>query len=176
MGRRPLGVMQRIMIIGGPGSGKSTLAQRLGKRLGLPVTHIDQFQFQAGWVEVDPNMRDEQVRKVIEGPSWIIDGNYSSTAEDRMARADTLVWLDIPIWRRLWRVALRTLKYLGQNRPDLPKGCPERLSAEFIHYIISTSKTQRAKAAARFDRMTRDAQAFHLRSSRDVQAFVAGIE
>jgi len=163
------------MIIGGPGSGKSTLAQQLGERLGLPVTHIDQFQFQAGWLEVDPNTRDKQVRKVIDGPCWIIDGNYSSTAEDRMARADTLIWLDIPIWRRLWRVARRTVKYLGQDRPDLPKGCPERFSAEFIRYIISTRKTQRAKAAGRYDRMTRDAQAIHLRSSRDVQAFLARV-
>ncbi|MEL6640377.1 MAG: AAA family ATPase [Pseudomonadota bacterium] len=164
--------MQRIMIIGGPGSGKSTLARQLGEKLGLPVTHIDQFQFQAGWVEVDPDTRDAQLRKVIAGPRWIIDGNYSSTAEDRMARADTLIWLDISIWRRLWRVALRTIKHYGKSRPDLPHGCPERFSAEFIRYIIATRKTQRAKAAARFERMTRDAQAFQLRSARDVHSFL----
>ena len=164
--------MQRVMIIGGPGSGKSTLARALGKKFGLPVTHIDQLQFGFGWVEVDPAKRDAQVRKVVARESWIIDGNYSSTAEDRMTRADTLIWLDIPLWHRLWRVARRTLKYYGQSRPDLPAGCPERFSVEFILYILSSNKRQKAKAADRYTTMSQEAQAVHLRSSRDVQMFL----
>ncbi|WP_147127497.1 hypothetical protein [Shimia ponticola] len=160
------------MIIGGPGSGKSTLARALGNKLGLPVTHIDQLQFDFGWAEVDPAKRDAQVRDVITRESWIIDGNYSSTVEDRIARADTLIWLDIPLRRRLWRVARRTLKYYGQSRPYLPAGCPERFSVEFIHYILSSSKRQRAKAADRYETMSQKAQAFHLRSTRDVQKFL----
>lgn len=164
--------MQRIMIIGCPGSGKSTLARAIGDRLCLSVTHIDQFQFKAGWIEAVPEERDAKVREVIARPRWIIDGNYSSTIEDRMARADTLIWLDIPIWRRLWRVARRTFRYYGQNRSDLPEGCPERLSPEFIYYIVSSRKRQRAKAAARYAVMSQRAQAFRLRSSRDVQAFL----
>jgi len=164
--------MQRVMIIGGPGSGKSTLARALCEKLGLPVTHIDQLQFGFGWVEVDPAKRDARVRDVIARESWIIDGNYSSTAEERMSRADTLIWLDIPLWRRLWRVARRTLKYYDQSRPDLPAGCPERFSVEFVLYILSSNKRQRAKAADRYTTMSQKAQAFHLRSSRDVQTFL----
>jgi len=167
--------MQRIMIIGGPGSGKSTLARALGERLGLPVTHIDQVQFQAGWVEVDPAARDAKVRDIIARPTWIIDGNYSSTIEDRMTRADTLIWLDIPLWRRLLRVIGRTIRYYGQNRPDLPEGCLERFSLGFIHYILTSNKRQRTKAADRYATMSRRAQAFHLRSSQDVQALLEGL-
>ncbi|MEC8580503.1 MAG: AAA family ATPase [Pseudomonadota bacterium] len=164
--------MQRVMIIGGPGSGKSTLALALGKKLGLPVTHIDRFQFTAGWLEVDPAKRDAHVCDVIASDSWIIDGNYSSTLKDRMDRADTLIWLDVPLWQRLWRVARRTWIYYGQNRPELPEGCPERFSPAFIHYIVTSSKRQREKAADRYATMSRRAQAFHLRSSRDVKTFL----
>lgn len=160
------------MIIGGPGSGKSTLARALGEKLGLPVTNIDRFQFTAGWVEVDPVARDANVRDVIATDSWIIDGNYSSTVKERMDKADTLIWLDVPILKRLWRVARRTIRYHGQSRPELPEGCPERFSSDFIHYIVSSNKRQRARAADRYATVTQKAQAFHLRSSRDVKAFL----
>ena len=164
--------MKRVMIIGGPGSGKSTLAREMGARLGLPVTHIDQFQFEAGWVETNPAQRDGRIRMVIAGDSWIIDGNYSSTAQERMDRADTLIWLDVPIWKRIWRVMLRTARHYGQNRSELPAGCPERFSPDFFRYIVSSNKRQRAKAADRFATMSQRAEAFHLRSSRDVQTFL----
>lgn len=164
--------MERIMIIGGPGSGKSTLARALSDQLGLPAHHIDQLHFKAGWVEVPPEERDAKVREIVARPKWIIDGNYSSTAEDRMARADTLIWLDIPLWRRLWRVARRTLRHYGQSRPDLPDGCLERISWAFIHYIVTSNKVQRGKAANRYAQMARTARAFHLRSSGAVQNFL----
>lgn len=167
--------LKRVMIIGGPGSGKSTLARAMGARLGLPVTHIDRFQFQAGWVETDPRQRDARIRETIARDSWIIDGNYSSTVQDRMDRADTLIWLDVPMWRRLWRVARRTIRHYGQNRPDLPEGCPERFSPDFIHYIVTSNKRQKAKAADRYATMSRKAQAFHLRSSQDVRAFLKSL-
>jgi len=102
--------MQRIMIIGGPGSGKSTLARALGERLGLPVTHIDQVQFQAGWVEVDPAARDAKVRDIIPRPTWIMDGNYFSNIADPMNRVQTVIWLHIPICRRHLRVIRRTIR------------------------------------------------------------------
>ena len=43
--------MQRILIIGPCGAGKSTLAAELGPRLGLPVYHMDQLNWKAGWIE-----------------------------------------------------------------------------------------------------------------------------
>ncbi len=164
------------MIIGGPGSGKSTLARSLGARLGLPVTHIDQLNFGPGWIEVDRAQRDANLRAIIANSRWIIDGNYSSTADDRMARADTLIWLDVPIWRRLWRVAARTWRYYGQSRPDLAEGCPERVSLDFIQYILTSNRRQRAKAADRYTRMKTKGAAFRLCTRQDVASFLDGLD
>lgn len=38
------------MIIGPGNAGKSTLAVELGKKLKLPIYHLDKIGWQAGWV------------------------------------------------------------------------------------------------------------------------------
>ena len=169
MGRRTLNALQRVMIIGGPGSGKSTLARVLAEQPGLPVTDIDQLQFRFGWIAINPAKKQAQVRDVTAREHWIIAGNNSSTAEERMSRADTLIWLDIPLWRRLWRVAQRRLKSYGQSRPDLPAGCPKRFLVGFILHSLSSKKQQRATAEDRYTAMSQKAQAFHLRTHRGVE-------
>ena len=157
------------MIIGGPGSGKSTLARVLAEQPGLPVTDIDQLQFRFGWIAINPAKRHAQVRDVTAREHWTIAGNNSSTAEERTSRADTLIWLDIPLWRRLWRGAQRTLKSYGQSSPDLRAGCPERRSSGFTLYILSSKKQQRATAADRYTATSQKAQAFHLRTPQGVE-------
>ncbi|MEL6127217.1 MAG: DNA topology modulation protein FlaR [Pseudomonadota bacterium] len=138
--------MKRVMIVGGPGSGKSTLALKLGEITGLPIHHMDHIHWKAGWVE---RPRPEKIAMSLEihaKDRWILEGGLSATYDDRVARCDTLIWLDVPMWLRLFRVLRRTLRYLGQTRPDLPDGCPEQFSGEtveFIRFIIRTRRTAR---------------------------------
>lgn len=120
--------MQRVMIIGQPGSGKSTLARKLGERTGLPVVHIDTIHWQPGWVE---RSRDEKTRlchEVEARERWIFDGGHSTTWQNRLARADTVIWIDRSAPLRFWRVFFRTMLSRGRSRPDLPDDCPELLA------------------------------------------------
>jgi adenylate kinase family enzyme len=140
--------MQRVMIVGGPGSGKSTLARRLGDLTGLPVVYVDHIHWKPGWIE---RARDEKIalaREVHQRPAWIFEGGLFSTFDERLARADTFIWLDCSVWRRLWRVMYRTMRDLGKTRPDLPDNCPERIDLEtlkFVHFIWSTRNRWRSK-------------------------------
>lgn len=133
-----MSLVKRIMIVGQPGSGKSTLARELGSLLALPVVHIDQIHWQAGWIERSGPEKDRLCREVHARDSWIFEGGRSSTWSDRLKRADTLIWLDFPLTVRAWRVFLRTLRYHGRERPDLPVGCPERFDLEFTKWIWNT--------------------------------------
>ena len=128
---------ERILIIGSPGSGKSTLARALAAREGLPLTHLDQLYWAPGWREIDKPVWLARLDAALAEPRWIIEGNYSSTLERRLVRADRVVLLDLSPFRCTWRILRRTLSLRGKVRQDMAAGCPERLSLSFLWYTLS---------------------------------------
>ncbi len=144
--------MQRILIIGSPGAGKSTLSHELGKRIGLPLHHLDRLFWLPGWVERDRDEGRAELAGILARDRWIIDGNYGSTLPMRVARADTVIWLDYPTWLCLSRAVRRRWHYRGATRPDMTEGCPERFDLEFMLYIANfRAAWQHRNAAALSD-------------------------
>ena len=127
----------RVMIVGNGGAGKSTLGTQLGRRTGLPVVHLAALYWQPGWVE--PPREEWRVlqRDALAGADWIADGNYGGTMEERLAPADVIVLLDYSRWTCLLGVMKRFWRYRNRVRPDIGRGCPERLDFEFLRYIWS---------------------------------------
>lgn len=140
--------MERVLVIGPCGAGKSTLAVELGRRLGLPVHHLDRLHWAPGWVEGDKHDLIEQVAAITAGPRWLIDGNYGSTMAERLARADTVVYLDFPIRLCFWRALKRVWTWRGRSRPDMTEGCPERFDMEFFLYILRWNQGPRPRTEA----------------------------
>ena len=172
--------MKRIMIMGAPGSGKSTLARKLGDKAGLPVTHVDHIHWMSGWRERPLPDKIAMIRPIEESEQWIIEGGLSATFETRLARADTLVWLDVPIALRFWRVLKRTALTYGRVRPDLPEGCPEIIGThtwEFWIYIWRTRARNRARMKARFEAAQRAGKtAVRIGSRRDADFFLTRVD
>lgn len=166
--------MQRVMIVGGPGSGKSTLARWLGGQMGLPVHHMDLIHWKEDWVE-RPQAEKIPLAKAVEaGETWVFEGGLSATYESRMSRADMLIWLDLPVGLRLWRVTKRLFRYLGQARPDLPDGCVERLHVDtlaFYYFIWQTRHSARTKVLRLIEGAHAGLEVVHLRRRSDVRAF-----
>lgn len=129
--------MNRVLIIGPCGSGKSTLARELAPRIGLPLVHMDQLGWQAGWVETEKSELHARLADAVAQEQWLIEGNYGSTLAPRLERADTVIYLDFPIRMCLWRLARRIASHRGQSRPDMPEGCPERFDAAFFWYVVN---------------------------------------
>ena len=140
--------MQRVLVIGSPGSGKSTLARELAVRTGLPLFHLDRMHWLPGWIERDRDEGRAELAGVLAQDRWIIDGNYGSSLPMRVARADTVFWLDYPTRLCLWRVLKRWWHYSGTNRPDMTEGCPERLDLEFLLYVLAFRSNWKARNAA----------------------------
>ncbi|MBE6982643.1 MAG: topology modulation protein [Ruminococcaceae bacterium] len=166
--------MERIIIIGCPGSGKSTLARELGDKLDLPVVHLDRLWWTKGWKNVSREEFDVRLDNALALDSWIIDGNYSRTMDARLAKCDTIIWLDYSRWTCLWGVFQRVLRNFGKNRPDMPEGCPERFDWEFVKYIWNFNKNNRVLNATHIAK-NRHAKAVVLKNRREKQAFLESL-
>ncbi|MFY8048587.1 MAG: AAA family ATPase [Erythrobacter sp.] len=141
--------MKRVLLIGPCGSGKSTLARELAPLMGLPLVHMDQLGWQAGWVETEKAELNARLAEVVAQDEWLIEGNYGSTLAPRLERADTVIQLDFPIRLCLWRLVKRIIANRGQSRPDMPEGCPERFDAAFFWYVMTWNTGPGPRTAAK---------------------------
>ena len=108
---------ERILVWGG--GGKSTLAVALSRKLGTPAIELDALFWLPGWVERDREEFKALVRRTVDdcGSAWIVDGQYTSViGNELLARADVLVWLDLP-WRVIfWRIVMRGFRRIKDKQ------------------------------------------------------------
>ena len=116
--------VRRVSVVGTSGAGKSTLGAALAARLGADFLELDSVFHQYGWVPLPREEFRERVVAAVTGERWVIDGNYTSQVKDLVwARANTVVWLDLPrrtvmrriIWRSFRRAAARTELWNGNR-------------------------------------------------------------
>lgn len=123
--------MRRVAVIGSSGAGKSTLAGQIAVHCDVPVIELDALMFGPGWTpRPTPEFRAEVMRSIAEADEtsdgWVIPGNYRNVADITQRRADTIVWLDLPIRVSMWRLLKRSLRRVltreqlwGGNRESL---------------------------------------------------------
>jgi adenylate kinase family enzyme len=161
------------MVVGSSGAGKTVFAERLSRKLGLPLIHLDVHHYLPGWRARPADDGRRCVANLAESYDWIMDGDFSDTYDIRMPRADTLVWLDLPRVTCLRRVLLRLVRDRGRPRNDLPGGCPEQFDANLLRFVWSfpvTGKRRILEAVARFGPHL---DVFRLRSHREAEDFLA---
>lgn len=135
--------MNRILILGSCGAGKSTFARKLHQKTGLPLVHLDQHYHLPNWEEPSTADWRATVQELVQPSQWIIDGNYGSSIDLTFGAADTVLYLDASTPTCLWRVLKRTWTYHGKVRPDMPEGCKERFTLEFLHYVATFNLVKR---------------------------------
>lgn len=123
--------MQRVCVLGVTGSGKTTFARALAERTGLPHVELDAVYWGANWTKANPVDFRTQVGAVVEAERWILDGNYSAARGLLWCRADTFIWLDLPLRVMLIRLLRRTLARLW-NREELWNGNRESWREQFL--------------------------------------------
>jgi len=150
------------------------LARTLGKKLHLPVTHLDQLWWKEGWENVSQEEFNEKLQAVLDGDRWIIDGNYGRTMEMRLQKCDTVIYLEFSRWACLWGLLQRLTQSYGRVRPDMSAGCPERFDWEFVKWIWNYNRDNRVKNSTYLAK-TRQAEKIILKNRREVRNFLAAI-
>jgi len=134
--------MKRVIVIGNNGSGKSIFAVKLGKKLKLPVIHLDKLFHKPGWKRATNEEWDEIQKQIIQEKEWIIDGTYKRTLDVRLKAADTVVFIDIPKWLAFIRAIKRRIAHRHKTRPDLPDYLKEQMSLKLIKKILFFSRAE----------------------------------
>src|SRR6185436_19970027 len=168
--------MKRVLVIGPGGSGKSTFARRLGQILGIEVKHLDKFYWRAGWTKPSNEEWLKTVDALTSGDSWIIDGNFGGTLAQRVARCDTIIFLDMPRLLCLWRVTRRRMLYRNRSRPDMSEGCNEKLDLDFIDWVWNYSKRSRPRVIKLLNESSETKKVVWLRSRADAENFLVNLE
>ena len=116
--------MRKVAVFGNAGGGKSTLARRLADVTGLPLYPLDMIQFKPGGGEVSHDEYLKAHQELLIRDAWIIDGFGSvASAWERFSVADTLIYVDLPLFTHYWWVTKRLFMGLFVK---LPEGWPEK--------------------------------------------------
>jgi adenylate kinase family enzyme len=168
--------LRKITIVGSPGAGKSTLSRKLGEITGIDIFHLDKLFWKPGWVSTTKEELAEKVQKIVCNDSWIIDGNYNDTMKQRFCAADTIIFLDFPLWMCLWGIFRRRWMYAGRTRPDMTEGCKEKLDCEFILWVLTFPFKKRKGVIEKLCMYSQGKDVFILKGRRAVRGFIANVE
>ena len=160
--------MKKVIVIGCSGSGKSTVSRALHNKTGIPLYHLDMMYWNADKTTVEKSVFLERLSVVLEKDEWIIDGNYGSTMELRMAACDTVIFLDYPLDICLDGIKERR----GKSRSDMPWIETEE-DAEFIEFIKNYNEQQKPKVLELLEKY-RDKNIIIFGSREQADAFLNG--
>jgi adenylate kinase family enzyme len=169
--------MKRVAVFGNAGAGKSTLARRFAQLTGLTLYPLDLIQFKAGG---DPVPHDEYLKvhaEILRRDEWVIDGyGCTPSAWERFAAADTLIYLDLPMFTQ-WRwVTKRFIKGLFVKPEGWPENSPLWSSTLNSYRVLGLCERH---LAPKYRQLVVDAaaskQVHHLRSPGQIRNFLEAV-
>jgi adenylate kinase family enzyme len=156
--------VERILVLGSCGAGKTVFARTLGQILDVPIAHLDQLRYDRDWNEASGDDFAAAQRELLETGHLVVDGNYLSTLPERLAWADTVIWLDYHPLRCLWRLLARHLRYgPGQHG----EGVFVRLTGPLLTYVATYRRRHAPRVRAALDEHAGGTDVIVLRRPKD---------
>lgn len=167
----------KIAIIGNPGSGKSTLAAKLHALTGIPVYHLDQYYWKPGWKRPDRAEFAKIHHELCDWDSWIIEGMAVRHFDYRAEKANTIIFLDIPLWLCLYRIFKRAITCYGKIRDSSAKDCPERMpSREFLNYVWNFNRKHKPIVESLLEKYKNQKEIFVVKNNTELNKLIKMFE
>jgi adenylate kinase family enzyme len=174
---------RRINVAGNSGSGKTTTSREIARHLGLTHVELDALFHGPNWSAPTPDEFKGRVLDAIDGlDGWVVDGNYGGFLGGFvLERAETVVWLDLPlrvclrrVWRRTWR-RIRTREELWEsnNRESIRNVFLSRNS--LIVWTVKAHFRHRRRWPERFARHPH-LEIVRLRSQKEIARWLSTLE
>ena len=99
----------RLRVLGSTGSGKTTAGRAIAASLGVPFLELDNVFWHMVQPMYSTNRSDDECRAILHefldaNPAWVMDGSYTRWSQAAMDRATEAVLIELPLYRRLWRL------------------------------------------------------------------------
>lgn len=104
--------MQKVFIVGIVASGKTTLAKRLSETINIPWYELDRIvhhQTATGRFKRAADEQIEVIKNIDNNGEWIFEGTDRASYRCLFEMADTIIFLDTPLWKRRIRILTRFL-------------------------------------------------------------------
>jgi adenylate kinase family enzyme len=169
--------VRRVAVFGNAGGGKSTLARKLAELTELPLYVVDFMQFRTGGAAVPHDEFLKAHAEVLQRDAWIIDG-YGSVklAWERFSVADTLVYVDLPLFVHFLWITKRMLKALFVAPEGWPEGSPvisSTLSSYRVLWLCHRRLTPKYRALV--SEVKAPKRVHHLRSAQEISDFLEAV-
>ncbi len=167
--------MTRVMVIGNAGGGKSMICRAICSAHRLPYFAIDKIQWKPNWALTPETEYLDAHEKFLSQERWLIDG-YGSwvSVERRLDEADTIVFVDHPIWVHYWWATKRQIKSLFVGRPDGPDGCPMfPVTIRLYKMMWWLHREMRPKLLNAIEARREHARIIHIHSPKELAEFVS---
>lgn len=166
----------KIAIIGCPGSGKSTVAKQLHEKLNIPIYHLDQYYWLPGWKRPNKDAFKKIHNALCDKQQWLIEGMAMRNLAYRVAKADVIIFLDIPLRTCLYRIFKRAFTGFGAIRDTSAPGCHERFpDHEFLSYVWNFNRKHRPVIMKLLEQYKDQKKIFVIKSSKDIDKIISNV-
>ncbi len=167
--------MTRVAVIGNAGGGKSTLCHALSRARHLPLHPIDKIQWRPGWRLVPAEEFAANHDRLLTREAWIIEGfGPWDSVEKRFDAADTIIFIDHPLWLHYWWATKRQVVSIFRIPPGDPEGCPRLpVTLRLYRMMWRLHRDLRPKLIAAIEARRLQKRIFHIKSPKELAAFRA---
>jgi adenylate kinase family enzyme len=172
--------MKRIVIIGWPASGKSAFSETLASLLNIPVYHLDALYWKPGHVRTENAEWVKVQNMLVSGESWVVEGNFQTTLDIRLAASDSVIFFDMHVFTCLRNAVFRMIKHYGRARIGMSEGNNERIDRHFLMRILRIlwiyPALERGKTIRLLNSLSAQKNIFVFRNYGDASRFVQYLE